>query len=88
MFNRWFNTTNFVLRTMFGFNVNFVDWTDFIINCLELPYPNIEDLLYLKNQYLELEKKRQKNPNKNYTEGDYCELTTFTCNLFYNFQAP
>ncbi|XP_015363135.1 PREDICTED: uncharacterized protein LOC107161292 [Diuraphis noxia] len=65
----WFNTTNFVLRTMFGFNVNFVDWTDFIIHCLELPYPNIEDLLYLKNQYLELEKKRQKNPNKNYAEG-------------------
>ncbi|XP_022183115.1 uncharacterized protein LOC111042724 [Myzus persicae] len=65
----WFNTTNFVLRTMFGYNVNFVDWSDFIIHCLELPNPNVEDLLYLKNQYSELEKKRQKNPNQNYTEG-------------------
>jgi len=67
--NRWFNTTNLVLRTMFGFNVNFVDWSDFIIHCLELSYPNIEDLLDLKNQYLELEQKRQNNPNQKYTEG-------------------
>lgn len=80
MVNRWFNTTSFVLRTMFGFNVNFVDWSDFIINCLELPYPNIEDLLYLKNQYLELEKKRQKNSNQNYTEGVYFEMAIFACN--------
>jgi len=65
---------------MFGFNVNFVDWSDFIINCLELPYPNTEDLLYLKNQYLELEKKRQKNPNQTYMEGDYFEMTIFACN--------
>lgn len=80
MVNRWFNTTNFVLRTMFGLNVNFVDWSDFIIHCLELPNPNIEDLLYLKNQYLELEKKRQKNSIQNYTEGFYFQLATFTCN--------
>jgi len=77
--NRWFNTSNFVLRTMFGFNVNYVDWSDFILHCLELPYPNIEDLLNLKNQYFELEKKRQKNPSQNYTEGVYFVLAIFTC---------
>lgn len=66
---------------MFGFNVNFVDWSDFIIHCLELPYPNVDDLLYLKNQYLELEKKRQKKPNQNYIEGIvYLKYTIFTCN--------
>jgi len=71
VFNRWFNTAHFVLRTMFGFNTNFIDWSDFIIHCLELPYPNVDDLLYLKNQYLELEKKRQNNSNQNYIEGIY-----------------
>ncbi|XP_025198187.1 uncharacterized protein LOC112596641 [Melanaphis sacchari] len=65
----WFNTAHFVLRTMFGLNVNFIDWSDFILHCLELPYPNVDDLLYLKNQYLELEKKKQKDPSQNYIEG-------------------
>lgn len=48
---------------MFGFTVNYIDWSDFIINCLELPYPNINDLLNLRNQYMTLERKNIKNQN-------------------------
>lgn len=65
---------------MFGFNVNFVDWSDFIIHCLELPYPNVQDLLDLKHQYLELENNRENNLHQNYTEGIYFKFAICVCN--------
>lgn len=63
MINRWFNTATQVLRTMFGFTIKYIDWSHFIINCLEIPYPNISDLLDLQNQYMALEKEKMKNEN-------------------------
>lgn len=54
---------------MFGCNVHFIDWSDFVIRCLELPYPSIEDLLDLKNQYANLEKKDKNNIYSKNIEG-------------------
>lgn len=68
---RWLNYTGVVLRTMFGCNVLYIDWSDFVIHCLELPYPSIDDLLDIKNQYEHLEKTNKNNPNSNHVDGKY-----------------
>jgi hypothetical protein len=54
---------------MFGCNVYFIDWSDFVVRCLELPYPSINDLLDLKNQYANLENKNKNNIHSNHTKG-------------------
>lgn len=54
---------------MFGTDVRYVDWSDFLINCVELPYPNIQDLLDLQNQYMELERKNKNYAQQNNLEG-------------------
>lgn len=70
MINRWFNIDTQVLRNVFGLTVNYIDWFDFIIYFLELPYPDINDLLNLKNQYMKLEGKNIKNSQTNdFIEG-------------------
>lgn len=61
-----------VLHTMFGVSVNYVDWIDFVINCLELPCPNADDLLELKHKYTILERAKRNNHDQNCIEGIYC----------------
>lgn len=77
LINRLFKIATQILRTMFGFTIKYIDWSDFIINCLEIPYPDINDLLDLKNQYMTLEKEKIKN--QNHLEG----ITE--CSLFFFF---
>lgn len=38
-------------KELLGSNVTNVDWRDFIIQCMELPYPNIEQLLYYRKLF-------------------------------------
>ncbi|VVC27324.1 Hypothetical protein CINCED_3A004966 [Cinara cedri] len=64
-----FNMTTLVLRSMFGFNVNYIDWTDFVMHCLELTYPGINDLLDLKKQYARQKKIQEKNSDQIHVEG-------------------
>lgn len=54
---------------MFGYDVNYVDWTDFVMHCMELSYPGIDDLLELKNQYADREKNREKITGRIHVEG-------------------
>ncbi|XP_050527816.1 uncharacterized protein LOC126897912, partial [Daktulosphaira vitifoliae] len=64
----WWNyKANDIPRNMFGYSVNFIDWTDFVLNLMELPNSNIDDLLNLNSKYSELEEK-YKNDN-NYIPG-------------------
>lgn len=71
MVNRWFDTTTEVLRSIFGCSVHYVDWSDFVIHCLELSYPSVDDLLDLKNQYATAEKTNKNYLHSNHTEGKY-----------------
>lgn len=54
---------------MFGFTVNYIDWFDFVMHCLELSYPNIDELLDLNNQYMQLERKKKNCSDQNHIEG-------------------
>lgn len=54
---------------MFGFDVIYIDWTDFVMRCMELSYPSIDDLLELKNQYAERESNREKITDRIHVEG-------------------
>lgn len=54
---------------MFGFTVNYVDWPDFVIHCLELPHPSIDELLDLNNQYMQFKEKKTNCPDQNHIEG-------------------
>jgi len=83
MINRWLNVSSSVLRSMFGLRVNYVDWSDFIVNCLELSYPTIEDLLDLKNQYTALEKEKRNNPNQYFMEGTITTIRYYKNRLFF-----
>lgn len=58
-----------MLRNLFGFSVNYVDWSDFIIHCMELPYPSIDELLIFKNKFMAKEKEIKNNSNENHIEG-------------------
>lgn len=67
MIDRWFNVDTQVLRNMFGLTVNYIDWFDFVIHWLELPYPDINDLLNLKKQYMKLERENINNFQTNHS---------------------
>lgn len=54
---------------MFGTTVNYVYWSDLIINGIELPYPNINVLLDIKNQYTELKVMQGMKYKQNHAEG-------------------
>lgn len=38
-------------KELLGSNINIIDWRDFIVQCMELPYPNIEQLLFYRNLF-------------------------------------
>lgn len=84
MINRWFNIDTIALRTMFGFTVNYIDWFDFMVHWFEIPYPDINDLLNLKTQYMLLERKKKYSMNGIY----HIILTIWAINIFYfHFQV-
>lgn len=56
----WLNVAPQVLRTMFGSAVHYVDWSDFVVRCLNLPFPSAEHLSELQRQYAALELNRAK----------------------------
>lgn len=58
-----------MLRNLFGITVNYVDWSDFIIHCMELPYPSIDELLNFKKKCMAMENKMKNNFNENNIEG-------------------
>lgn len=67
-----------VSRNLFGFTVNYVDWSDFIIHCMELPYPSIDELLILKKKCMAMERKRKTNDNENHIDGTAVLTYTLT----------
>lgn len=44
---------HYFLREIFGSNVTTIDWRDFVIQCMELPYPTIEQLLFYRKLFKE-----------------------------------
>lgn len=62
----WLNAAPRVLRTMFGSAVRYVDWSDFVVRCLDLPFPSADHLSDLERQYTALELDRaQTEPCRN-----------------------
>lgn len=42
---------NHFYKELFGSNITTIDWRDFVIQCMELPYPNIEELLFYRKLF-------------------------------------
>lgn len=57
---------------MFGYSVNFVDWTDLVLNLMELPNLSVDDLLTLNSRYSELEEKYKND--KDFIPGNFIEI--------------
>lgn len=38
-------------KELLGNNITIIDWRDFIVQCLQLPYPNIEQLLFYRKLF-------------------------------------
>jgi len=42
---------NHFYKELFGSNITTIDWRDFVVQCLELPYPTIEQLLFYRKLF-------------------------------------
>lgn len=73
---------------MFGHAVHYVDWTDFVINCLELPCPDADDLLELKHKYRELDTAKRNDPDQECTaEGKVQTIYLNGVSLHFTFMS-
>ncbi|XP_022167104.1 uncharacterized protein LOC111031462 [Myzus persicae] len=42
---------NHFYKELFGSNITTIDWRDFVVQCMELPYPTIEQLLFYRKLF-------------------------------------
>lgn len=42
---------NQLIKEIFGSNIKTIDWRDFIVQCMELPYPNMKQLLFYRHLF-------------------------------------
>lgn len=52
--NNWPKNKDFYkqfLKEIFGKNIRTIDWRDFIVQCMELSYPNIEQILFYRRLF-------------------------------------
>jgi hypothetical protein len=52
--NNWPKNKDFynqLLKEIFGSNIRIIDWRDFIVQCMELSYPNIEQILFYRHLF-------------------------------------
>jgi len=42
---------NYFYKELFGSNITTIDWRDFVVQCMELPYPTIEQLLFYRKLF-------------------------------------